>query len=196
MTDLMTMSRITADAECLRSVKAPYSFGKSEHLGNAVSCTVSSIDGIKDWIGDQSCFPMMRDMAKHQLVITYNGVNFDYPLWGGAALGYDNPVAKRFFEKALKGKTIDLAKDFQEALGIKVKLTDVSIPTLGDAKEMEGGHAPDHWRAGKCMEVIEYCRGDIRRTEGLFVIAASGGTLKYKTKDGSIKEFKCMPKIR
>ena len=193
---LMSMSRITADAECLRSVKPPYTFGKSEYLGNAVTCTVSSKDGVKDWVGDDKIFAMWKDMVKHELVITFNGVSFDYPLWGGSMLGPEHMEARGFFEKSLKGKTVDLLKDFQEALGVRVGLNAVAIPTLGDAKEMEGGFAPDHWRAGRCMEVIEYCRGDIRRTEELFKVAASGGTLKVKTKQGDIREFKCMPKIR
>lgn len=196
MSELLSKSRITADAECLRSVKPPYSFGKSEYLGNAVTCTVSTIDGIKDWIYDQAIFPMWKDMIKHDLVVTFNGIGFDYPLWGGSILGPEHLEAKKFFEKSLKGKTIDLCKDFQEALGIRVGLNNVAIPTLGDAKEMEGGFAPDHWRAGRCFEVIEYCRGDIRRTDELFKIAASGGTLKVQTKDGQIREFKCTPKIR
>ena len=194
--DLMGLSRTTADAECLRSVKPPYTFGKSEYLGNAVSCTVSTLDGVKDWVGDGQVFAMWKDMIKHDLVVTYNGVPFDYPLWGGSMLGPEHMEAKKFFEKSLKGKTIDLCKDFQEALGVKVSLNNVAIPTLGDAKEMEGGFAPDHWRAGRCMEVIEYCRGDVRRTDALFVLAASGQTLKVKTKSGEIREFTCTPKIR
>jgi hypothetical protein len=196
MTDLLSMSRITADAECLRSVKPPYTFGKSEYLGNAVTCTVSSLDGIKDWIGDNTIFAMWKDMVKHQLIITFNGISFDYPLWGGSMFGPEHIEAKRFFEKSLKGKTIDLLKDFQEALGVRVGLNAVAIPTLGDAKELEGGFAPDHWRAGRCMEVIEYCRGDIRRTENLFLKAAAGEELKVQTKDGQIRTFKCTPKIR
>jgi len=196
MSDLLKMPRITADAECLRSVKSPYSFGASEYLGNAVTCTVSSVDGVKDWVGDGQIFPMWKDMIKHDLIITFNGISFDYPLWGGSMLGPEHMEARKFFEKSLKGKTIDLLKDFQEALGVRVGLNAVAIPTLGDAKEMEGGFAPDHWRAGRCMEVIEYCRGDIRRTEELFKIAAAGGVLKVKTKDGQIREFRCTPKIR
>lgn len=196
MSDLLKMSRVTADCECLRSVKPPYSFGKAEYLGNAVTSTVSNGKEYKDWIYDQAVFPMWKYMITHDLVITYNGVGFDYPLWGGSMLGPEHMEAKKFFEKSLKGKTIDLCKDFQEALGVRVSLQNVAVPTLGDAKEMEGGFAPDHWRAGRCSEVIEYCRGDIRRTDALFVMAASGQPLKVKTKDGQIREFTCIPKIR
>lgn len=196
MSDLLQMSRCTADAECLFSVKPPFKFSDAHFLGNAVTCTVSNGQEVKDWIENASVLNMWRYMLKHQLIVTYNGLGFDYPLWGGAMLGPEALEAKKFFEKSLKGRTVDLARDFQEALGVRVKLNDVSVPTLGDAKELDGGFAPDHWREGRCFEVIEYCRGDIRRTDALFVKAASGEPLKVKTKDGQIREFTCTPKIR
>ena len=194
--DLLSMTRATADAECLHSVKPPLGFKDATFLGNAVTCTVDHKGEVKDWIGDDRVFDLWHYFLNHQLVVTYNGMGFDYPLWGGSLWGAQDMKAKTFFEKSLKGRTIDLCKDFNEALGKRVKLQDVSVPTLGDAKEMEGGFAPDHWRAGRCMEVIEYCRGDIRRTDQLFVLAASGQPLKVRTKDGQEREFKCTPKIR
>lgn len=195
--DLMKLKRITADAECYYSVQPPFHFSKAELLGNAVTCTVSNIDGVKDWVGDHSIVMMREDMFKHDIIITYNGISFDYPLWGGCIYGGQDVRAKKNFEKMFKGKTVDLMKDFQEVLGVRVGLNDVSVPTLGDTKELDGGFAPDLWRAGQCLEVITYCRGDIRRTEELFKIAASGGTLKVKfKKTGEVREFKCMPKIR
>lgn len=196
MTDLLSLSRVTADAECLHDVKAPFSFGKSEFLGNAVSCTLSSRDGFKDWVGDTMMFPMWKYMTSHDLIIGFNTLSFDYPLWGGSIFGSEHMEARKFFEKTLKGKTIDLLKDFHEALGVRVGLEAVAIPTLGDKKEMSGGFAPQHWRAGRCLEVIEYCRGDDRRTDDLFVKACKGETLKVMTKDKQIREFTCMPKIR
>jgi len=194
--DLLSLKRVTADAECLHDVQPPYSFGKSEFLGNAVSCTLANGTENKDWILDQGIMPMWSYCLQFDIFISYNGMMFDYPLWGGSMLGPEHHNARKFFEKSFKGKTIDLLKDFQEALGKRVKLTDVSIPTLGDFKEMSGGYAPQHWRAGRCLEVITYCRGDNRRTDNLFVIAASGKPLKVKLKDGQIREFTCTPKIR
>lgn len=196
MTDLLKLSRVTADAECLRDVKPPYSFGSSQYLGNAVTCTVSTKEGVKDWVGDNTIFAMWKHMITHDIVVTFNGVSFDYPLWGGSMLMPEHNEARKFFEKSLKGKTVDLLKDFQETLGVRVGLEAVAGPTIGDLKEMSGAFAPEQWRNGNCFEVIEYCRGDIRRTDELFKIAAAGQPLKVKTKAGDIREFTCIPKIR
>ena len=187
---------LTIDAECLRDVAPPYSFDKSQFLGNAVTCTLTSDGEYRDWVGDGSVFAMWKYMLNFDVIVSFNGINFDYPLWGGSILGAEHLEARKFFEKSFKGKTVDLCLDFHETLGVRVGLNKVAIPTLGDAKEMEGGFAPQHWRNGKCMEVIEYCRGDVRRTYGLFDLAIKGEKLKVQTKEGAIREFNCMPKLR
>lgn len=187
---------VTADAECFRDVRPPFSFGAAEYLGNAVTCTLTQDGEFKDWIGDQSVFPMWKYLISHDVLLTFNGLNFDYPLWGGSILGAEHLEARKFFEKSFKGRTVDLCLDFFDALGVRVGLNSVAIPTLGDAKEMSGGFAPQHWRNGKCLEVIEYCRGDVRRTYGLLEIIMRGEKLKHQKKDGTIIEFNCVPKLR
>lgn len=196
MSELLKMSRCTADAECFHSVKPPFSFSNTPFLGNAVSCTLENGTIFRDWIGKDDMFSMWKYMMGFQILLTYNGITFDYPLWGGELLGPEDVEARTYWEKCFKGRTVDLCKDFHEALGVRVKLENVSIPTLGDHKEMSGGFAPDHWRNGAKMEVIEYCRGDDRRLDKLFVLACEGKPLKIQTPDGTVREFFCTPKLR
>lgn len=194
--NLLEMTHVTVDAECLRDVKHPYSFSQAEFLGNAVTCTLSNDGEYRDWVGDVSIQGFWDYIFKFDLIIGYNTINFDYPLWGGSMWGPEHIQAKTFFGKTLANKTIDLAADFKEHFKHNIRLNDVSTPTLGDAKEMDGGYAPFHWRSGRCLEVIDYCRGDVRRTQDLFVMAAKGEELSLKTKQGDIRKFSCLPKIR
>jgi hypothetical protein len=194
--DLTGKKIVAIDAECLRDVNPPYTFGASQFLGNSVTCSVDHNDEYKDWVGDGSIFSFYKFLLQFDIVVGYNTIDFDYPLWGGSMLGPEHIEARKIFEKSFKGKTVDLCKDFNETLGVRVRLQAVAVPTLGDAKEMDGGYAPQHWRAGRCMEVIQYCRGDVRRTMGLFMLAAAGKPLKVETKDKQIREFTCEPKLR
>ena len=194
--DLQGKKYVAIDAECLRDVKPPFSFDRSEYLGNAVTCTYTNDGEFKDWIGNESIAQFMNYILQFDYIIGYNTISFDYPLWGGALLGAEHPNARKIFLNATKGKTIDLAKDVYDKFKQRIKLQNISVPTLGDAKEMDGGFAPEQWRNGACFEVIEYCRGDVRRTLDLFFLAATGEELKLKSYSGDIKTFKLEPKIR
>lgn len=194
--DLVGKKIVAVDAECLRDVVSPFSFGASQFLGNAVTCTYNNEGEYKDWVGDGSIFSMYKYLLSYDIIVTYNGIEFDYPLWGGSMLGAEHIEARTIFGKTFKGRSADICKDFHSALGVRTSMASVAVPTLGDHKEMDGGFAPQHWRAGRCMEVIEYCRGDVRRTMALFIKAAMGEELKVKTKDGQIRTFKCEPTLR
>jgi hypothetical protein len=194
--DLTGKKIVAIDAECLRDVAPPFTFGASQFLGNAVTCSVTHNEEYKDWVGDSSIFAFYKYLLQFDMIVSFNGLGFDYPLWGGSMLGPEHMEARKIFEKTFKGRTVDLCVDFHETLGVRTGLNKVAIPTLGDAKEMDGGFAPQHWRNGRCMEVIEYCRGDVRRTMQLFLKAAAGEELKVTTKDGQIRTFKCEPKLR
>jgi hypothetical protein len=187
---------LAADAECFHDVRPPFTFGASEYLGNAVTCTLTNEGEYKDWVGDNTIFAMWKYAINFDMLLTYNGLSFDYPLWGGSILGPEHLEARKFFEKSFKGRTIDLCLDFFDALGVRVGLDSVSIPTLGDVKEMQGKFAPQMWREGNCLETITYCRGDVRRTYGLLDRIIKGEKLKHQKKDGTIIEFTCTPKLR
>lgn len=194
--DLTGKKIVAIDAECLRDVASPFSFGASQFLGNAVTCSIDHKGDFKDWILDQNIFPFYKFLLQFDIVVGYNTLGFDYPLWGGSMMGPEHMQARKIFENTFKGKTVDLCVDFHETLGARVGLKNVAVPTLGDHKEMDGGFAPQHWRNGKCMEVIEYCRGDVRRTMNLFLKAAAGEDLKVQLKSGETRTFKCEPKLR
>ena len=189
-------SYIVVDAECLRDVKPPFGFNNAEFLGNAVTCSVDHKNDIRDWVGNESILLFWRHLLSYDYIVSFNGLGFDYPLWGGCMLTPENYRARSFFKDSFKGKTIDLCLDFYKALGVRVGLDKVSVPTLGDAKELSGAYAPQLWREGKCFEVIEYCRGDVRRTKDLFEMVLNEQELKVKTKDNQIRSFKSGIEVR
>jgi hypothetical protein len=191
-----SMSRVNFDIECLHDVdKKHFNFSDSEFLGIAVACCLDHEGEFKDFVTDASAFRCFGHLMKHKMIIGYNTIGFDFPLLGGSLLTPQNPYSKRYVASQFGGRIVDLAKDFSEVLGHRISLQKVSVPTLGDAKEMEGGFAPEQFRRGKILEVIEYCRGDVRRTDDLFVKAVRGEDLMAETKNG-IKTFKCTPKLR
>lgn len=193
---LQSMSRVTTDIECLHDVdRKHFNFSDAEYLGIGCACNIDHEGNYKDFVTDNSAFRYYGYLSKHQMIVGYNTIGFDFPLLGGSLLTPQNPYSKRFVAGNFGGRIVDLCLDFTEALGHRIGLEKVSGPTLGDRKEMDGGFAPEHFRNGKILEVIEYCRGDVRRTDDLFVKAVRGEELKVETKSG-LKTFKCTPKLR
>lgn len=186
---------VVTDIECERDIGEVISFDNPEYAGIGVACTLDQDNFERDWIDDKCVFRYFGYLSQFPIVAGYNVMNFDFPLIGGSLLGPENQSAKRYVNNALKGRIIDFAQDVKKALGHKAKLEKISIPTLGDHKEMEGKNAPNRYRNGKVLETIQYCRGDNRRLQQLVIKAVNGETLKYKT-DNGIKTFKVQVTLR
>jgi DEAD/DEAH box helicase domain-containing protein len=197
MKDLRNLKVCFFDIECREDVDGKRNkFDQAQHLGIAVACTLTSDGEYRDWINDDCAFRLFSYLTSFDAVVTYNGCGFDYPVLGGCLLGEYHLAAAKYIEMALKGKTIDLCIDFREALGARVSLQNVVVPTLGESKTMDGAYAPEKWRKGQCLEVIHYCRGDVSLTKKLFDKAINGEDLQVLDKAGNKKSFRVSPKIR
>lgn len=197
MLDLTGKKYVVFDIECREDVDMKRNhFSQAQHLGIAVACAQSYDGEFKDFVHDHSAGRLVNYLAAFDYVITYNGIGFDYPLLGGCFLDEYDLRAPKIIENLFKGRTIDLCKDFHEAVGARVSLNNVAIPTLNIQKSMDGGLAPSNFRKGKILEVIQYCRHDVHMTHELFKKACAGETLKVLNKEGQTKEFKAVPKVR
>lgn len=197
MLDLTGKRFASFDIECRENIDGKrFQFREAHFVGIAVACTLSHDGQFRDWVHDESAHLLVEYLLGQDMVVSFNGLGFDYPLLGGSWRGKYDLKAGTIISQILKGKTVDLCKDFHEALGTRVSLKNVTIPTLGEDKLMDGGLAPERWRKRECLEVIQYCRDDVAKTDKLFRIAAAGEPLKVMTKEGAIREFKCTPKLR
>lgn len=197
MFDLTGKRFVVFDIECRENIDGKrFTFAESHFAGIAVACTADQNDQYKDWIHDESAHLLVEYLLGFDYIVGYNTLGFDYPLLGGSWRGKYDLKAQKIIENILKGKTIDLCADFKEAVGARISLKNVSIPTLGQDKLMDGGLAPERWRKREALEVIQYCRDDVSKTKQLFLKACAGETLKLLTKEGQVREFKCTPKVR
>ena len=197
MLDLNGKTHTTLDIECRHNVDGRrFTFNESHFLGIAVACTVDQTGQYRDWIHDESAPALVEHLLAHNIVVTFNGQGFDLPLLGGSWRGPYDLKAPTILKTILTGRHVDLCLDFKEALGVRVSLKNVAIPTLGEDKLMDGGLAPERWRKREALEVITYCRDDVKKTDALFKMACRGEKLKVLTKEGQVREFTCTPKLR
>ena len=197
MLDLVSKRFVTLDIECKENIDGKrFTFSESHFAGIAVACTVDQDGRYKDWIHDESAHLLVEYLLSHDYVVGYNTLGFDYPLLGGSWRGKYDLKSPSIIKTILTGKTIDICADFKETLGTRVSLKHVAVPTLGEDKLMEGSLAPERWRKREALEVITYCRDDVKKTDALFKMACRGEKLKVLTKEGQVREFTCTPKLR
>ncbi len=98
---------------------------------------------------------------------------------------------KRFDYRVLKGYTdfdfmqlnnLDILDEVKNHLGFRLSLDHLAAATLGAHKTADGLQALKWWQQGKIMEIIAYCRQDVRLTRDLYRHGARQGYLLYTNK--------------
>ncbi|MBW2444080.1 MAG: DEAD/DEAH box helicase [Deltaproteobacteria bacterium] len=98
---------------------------------------------------------------------------------------------KRFDYRVLRGYTdfdfmqlnnLDILEEVKSHLGFRLSLDHLAAATLGARKTADGLQALKWWQQGKIMEIIAYCRQDVRLTRDLYRHGAQHGHLLYTSK--------------
>jgi DEAD/DEAH box helicase domain-containing protein len=99
---------------------------------------------------------------------------------------------KRFDYQVLKGYTdfdftklanLDILEEVKKHLGFRLSLDHLASATLGAGKSADGLQALRWWQQGKILEIIAYCRQDVKITGDLYRYGIQNGYLLYTSKD-------------
>jgi len=187
---------VVLDSEIQNVVKPPYSFDEAWRLGLAVLVTWNQKHGFKDWFAGES-EGLLGYLTSFDQVVSFNGLWFDYRVIDGdlalirKVVPDLHPEASRgvripyFTQEMLKGKTVDMILDVEEAIGYRLKLEALTEPTLGRSKSMAGVMAPIEWQKRDRHKVIGYCRDDVALERDLYLAGLKAGRVVYTDKNGS-----------
>jgi len=98
---------------------------------------------------------------------------------------------KRFDYQVLKGYTdfdfkqltnLDILEEVKKQLGFRLSLDHLAAATLGARKTADGLQALEWWQQGKILEIIAYCRQDVKITTDLYRYGRDKGHLLYVDK--------------
>lgn len=191
---------VVLDSEIQNVVKPPYSFDEAWRLGLAVLVTWNQKHGFKDWFAGES-EGLLGYLTSFDQVVSYNGLWFDYRVIDGdLAITREivsdlHPEASRgaripfFTQEMLKGKTVDMILDVEEAIGYRLKLEALTEPTLGRSKSMAGVMAPIEWQKRDRHKVIGYCRDDVALERDLYLAGLKNSRVIYKDGKGGRREL-------
>ena len=95
---------------------------------------------------------------------------------------------KKYYLKT-KIKDFDICNKVHSTIGKRVGLNNIAFNTFNMSKTIDGADAPQLWRDGKKLEVISYCRNDVKMTNDIFLKIFHKEELKYEYRD-KVKKMK------
>ncbi len=139
-----------------------------------ISCAVlydSRQDRFVDFLESQ-IDRLIGQLQTYDLVIGFNIKRFDYRvLRGYSDFDFDSLP------------TLDILEDIKNQLGFRLSLDHLATQTLGAGKTADGLQALQWWQEGRILEVIQYCRRDVKITRELYRYGRNNGYLIYKDRN-------------
>jgi DEAD/DEAH box helicase domain-containing protein len=138
-----------------------------------ISCAVlydSKVDRYIDFVENQIDLFIER-LQGFDLVIGFNIKRFDYQVLKGYT-DFD----------FMKLNNLDILEEIKNYLGFRLSLSHLASVTLGTAKTADGLQALRWWKQGRILEIIEYCRHDVKITRDLYRYGQNKGHLLYLNK--------------
>jgi len=112
-------------------------------------------------------------------IIGYNSEHFDLPILGNYYLGDLTQIPH-----------LDIMKKVKDALGIRLKLSDLAQATLDDVnKSADGLQAIRWWKEGRIDEIKKYCEQDVNVTKQIYEFGRDNKQLFYKSLAGEVLPF-------
>jgi len=102
---------------------------------------------------------------------------------------------KRFDYQVLKGysdfnfqdlENLDILEEVKNHLGFRLSLAHLAETTLGQSKTADGLQALRWWQEGRILEIIEYCRQDVKVTRDLYRFGRDNGHLLFRDKQDQL----------
>jgi DEAD/DEAH box helicase domain-containing protein len=81
---------------------------------------------------------------------------------------------------------LDILQEVKEYIGFRLSLAHLATVTLGAEKSADGLQALQWWKQGRILEIIEYCRQDVKITRDLFRYGRKNGHLVFMNRADKI----------
>lgn len=145
-------------------------------FGLAIAVTMHN-DGVWESWTEHDTHTLISELYDSPLVVTFNGINFDYEVLRPYGL----------HPELLYPKSYDILHKMQQVLGHRVSLASVALATLNEGKSGDGKDAVKWFREGKIDKIIEYCKQDVNITRRIYEFILLHGYCLYKDLRGSTR---------
>jgi hypothetical protein len=176
-------------------VYTAYGWGNKPALGLSIGAYYDYSDLCLHWFDLRTLHATMQELvSRHALLVTFNGVTFDFVLMRGLL----RQEAEHRAGTAESTALVQLADAFKALCGVSYDLRvemlrvdpslryTAGIGTLDavatanglPAKAISGVLCPELWRKGHYAEVLNHCADDVLKTKYLFELVMQGKPVK------------------
>ena len=142
------------DLETQKSADEVGGWDKISAMRMSIGVTYSTVRGDYKIYGEKHVDDLLTELQRADLVVGFNHLRFDYEVLHG----YTSMDLRQL-------PTLDMLVELQNTLQHRLSLDSIATATFGVEKTAEGLQAIEWFRAGKLMEIAEYCCYDVKITK-------------------------------
>jgi DEAD/DEAH box helicase domain-containing protein len=161
------------DLETQKSAEEVGGWDKIELMKMSVGVTYSTTRGGYAIYGEKHVDELIRELQRADLVVGFNNLRFDYEVLHG----YTTLDLRQL-------PTLDMLVVLQNQLQHRLSLDSIATATFGVEKTAEGMQAIHWFKAGKLMDIAEYCCYDVKITRLVHEYGLQNRQLHYNNRFG------------
>jgi len=161
------------DLETQKSADEVGGWDKISRMGMSVGVTYSSAHAAYRIYGEKQVDDLIRDLQRADLVVGFNNLRFDYEVLHG----YTTMDLRQL-------PTLDMLVELQNKLQHRLSLDSIATATFGVEKTAEGMQAIEWFRAGRLLDIAEYCCYDVKLTKLVHEYGVTHRQLHYRNRFG------------
>ena len=162
------------DLETQKSADEVGGWNNIRDMRMSVGVTYSTARGDYKIYGEKQVNELITELLRADLVVGFNNLRFDYEVLHGYTV-FD----------LRQTPTLDMLVELQKAVNHRLSLDSVATTTLGVEKTAEGLQAIEWFRAGRLLDIAEYCCYDVKITRLVHEFGAVNRRLFYKNRFGA-----------
>ncbi len=168
----MDQTEVYYDVETQHSADEVGGWNNIRMMRISIAVTWSLKDRFRLW-EESNAAEMIRYLAQHDKVISFNGDRFD-----STVLSYYGNVSE------VARHSFDVLVDLSRRLGHRVSLDAVAQATLNVGKTADGMLALKWWKENQIELIAEYCRQDVQVLKDVVEFGRKNGYVRYTDRQG------------
>jgi len=165
------------DLETQKSAAEVGGWHNKRAMKMSLGVTYSTERGTYEIYREEDIDQLLHELRRADRVIGYNVIDFDFEVLAPYSVFDLSQVP-----------VLDLMRDVEKTIGMRVGLDAISEQTLGCGKTADGMEALKWWKEGRLADIAKYCCFDVKATRLVHEFGSQYGCVFYYSKKTQRRE--------